>query len=180
MSAVPRGLPRARAQTVQLVETSEGSWKTAPDLSVAFASNTWKLPPGGAGARRMVLTLLMSAKFFPAMPPTVLPAVLTSWTKIRCPSLLFMSAVLSFGTPIMLRLKCEPLGAPLPVVVTEAVPVVVVVAVVVCATFVVFAVLARAGATAYAPATYAGTAAIEQATTSDRIRPIAKASRPSP
>jgi hypothetical protein len=63
--------------------------------------------------------------------------------------------------------------------------------VVVCATFVVvfavpalvvtgLAVLARAGATAYAPAIYAGTAAMAQATTSDKIRPIAKASRPSP
>src|SRR2546426_8137304 len=75
--------------------------------------------------------------------------------------------------------------------VVELVPLAFVVAVVVCATFVVvfaapavvvtgLAVLAKAGATAYAPATYAGTAAMAQATTSDRIRPIAKASRPSP
>src|SRR5206468_7594222 len=137
------GVPSARAQTVHVAETSKGSWKTAPVLSVAFASNTRKLSPAGAGARRIVLTLLMSVKFLPMMSPAVLPVVLMSWTKIRCPSLLFMSAVLSFGTPMMLRLKCEPLGAPLPVVVTEAmlgvgfVTLAVVVAIVVCATFVV-------------------------------------------
>src|SRR5919204_3028396 len=45
----------------------------------------------------------------------------TSWTKMRCPLLSSIAAVLSFGTPMMLRLKCVPLGAPFPVVVTEAV-----------------------------------------------------------
>jgi hypothetical protein len=91
-----------------------------------------------------------------------------------------IAAVLSFGTPMMLRLKCVPLGAPLPVVVTDAVPtfveVDVVVAVVVCvldcfvdvpvtaevtlvaAPWTVFAAVVAAdvvasGATAYAPAT---------------------------
>src|SRR5919204_370291 len=40
---------------------------------------------------------------------------------MRWPSLPVIDAVLSFGTPMMLRLKCVPLGAPLPVVETDAV-----------------------------------------------------------
>src|SRR5712692_9715057 len=49
VSDVPPGFPSARAQTVQVVDTSAGSWNDAPFVSVAFASNTWKLWPGGCG-----------------------------------------------------------------------------------------------------------------------------------
>src|SRR2546426_1174725 len=121
MSAVPPGLPSARAHTVQLVETSKGSWKIAPFVSVALASNTWKLPPdpGRVGARVVVGAVVVGA-----------------------------ALVVVFAVPALV-------GPGL-------------------------AVLASAGAAGDAPATYGGTAGMAQATTSDKIRPIAKASRPSP
>src|SRR5262245_23993050 len=40
--ALPSGLPRARAHTVYVDDTSVGSWKLAPSASVAFRSRTWK------------------------------------------------------------------------------------------------------------------------------------------
>src|SRR5207247_10609193 len=58
MSACPPGLPSARAQTVHVVETSTGSWKSAPLLSVALASSTRKLSLRGAGSKEILLNLL--------------------------------------------------------------------------------------------------------------------------
>src|ERR671934_1495027 len=96
---------------------------------------------------------------------------------MRWPSLPVIDAVLSLGTPMMLRLKCVPLGAPLPVVATDAVLTLVEVDVVVvcvldcfvdapvtaevtlvaapCTVFAaaVAADVVTSGATAYAPAT---------------------------
>ncbi|OLC51227.1 MAG: hypothetical protein AUH67_00310 [Chloroflexi bacterium 13_1_40CM_4_69_19] len=105
MSACPPGLPSARAQTVHVVETSTGSWKSAPLLSVALASSTRKLSLSGAGSKKILLTLLRSLRKVPLMPvrpPAGSPPM--SWTKIRCPSLFVIAAVLSFGTPMILRL----------------------------------------------------------------------------
>src|SRR5256885_2115086 len=73
MSALPFGLPRARAQTVHEVETSAGSWKSAPFVSVAFASSTWKLSVGGAGTRKILLTLLILLKSVPLRLPADCP-----------------------------------------------------------------------------------------------------------
>src|SRR5205823_9606632 len=136
-----------------------GSWNEAPLLSVALASSTWKLSPAGAGSKKILLVLSIRLKSFPLREEALSPPF--SCTKIRRPSLLFMSAVLSFGTPMMLRLKCEPLGAPLPVVALVFVLVVTTLAVVVVA-----------GAVITAAAASPGTAAIAQATPRSKMRLI--------
>ncbi|TME38293.1 MAG: hypothetical protein E6I57_09375 [Chloroflexi bacterium] len=62
VSDVPFGVPSARAQTVQVVDTRAGSWNAAPLASVAFASRTLKLSPDGAGYRKILLTFVIVLK----------------------------------------------------------------------------------------------------------------------
>jgi hypothetical protein len=99
---LPPGLPSARAHTVHVVETSAGSWKSAPFESVAFASSTWNVSPAGAGCRKILFVLMSVLASLPLRLVASSPPL--SCTKMRWPSPVVIDAVLSFGTPMMLRL----------------------------------------------------------------------------
>src|SRR5919106_6809164 len=87
----PPGLPSARANTEYLVSpvlfgSGLGSWKAAPFPSVPLASSTLNWPSVRSAFDRLIF----------ALP--------NRGTKIRWPLLPVMSAVLPWGTPMMLRL----------------------------------------------------------------------------